>query len=286
MTQTRSDDPHIHFERLHARMPPQAPEWMRRKLIAVPVIVGINVCVFMLWQLSRFLPGLQETMAANFLTGWPLLKAGAFWTLLTSEFSHFEWWHIGINMVVLWSFGAILERLLGVRRFLQFYLGAAVVASLAHCFLSVAIGRPQTMALGASGAIAGLLMLYSLIFPKHKILIFGIIPVPAMAGALAFVGLDLWGLFAQSQGGGLPIGHGAHLGGALCGAIYYFMAVRGKLVHASRPVVQRPSLDLSPEEALHFNRIRNKLGEEGLEGLSAEERGFLEDIRRRVLPRE
>ena len=41
----------------------------------------------------------------------------------------------------------------------------------------------------------------------------GIVPVPALAGVLAFVGLDLWGLIAQGRGGGLPIGHGAHLGG-------------------------------------------------------------------------
>lgn len=283
MTQTRSDDPDFHFERLRARLPPRAPEWMTRKLVMVPAIVAINIVVFLMWQAASFLPAMRDFMASNFLTGWPLLKAGYFWTLLSSEFSHYEWWHIGINMVVLWSFGSILERLLSARKFLEFYLSAAVIASVVHCVTSVLIGRPATMALGASGAISGLLILYSLIFPKHKILIFGIIPVPAMVGALAFVGLDVWGLIAQSRGGGLPIGHGAHLGGALCGALYYYFAVRDKV---RRPPVLTPApgYSMSPEEARRFEEIRQRLSVEGPDGLSEEERRFLEEIRRRILP--
>jgi len=281
MTSTRSDDPEVRLQRLHARIPPSPPPWMLRKLRALPVIVGLNIVVFLLWQASGFSEALQEFMVHNFLTSWPLLKAGHFWTLLSSEFSHYEWWHIGINMVVLWSFGSILERLLGIRRFLQFYLIAAVVASLAHCLGSVAINQPETQALGASGAVAGLLMLYSLIFPKQKLLIFGVIPIPAMVGALFFVGLDIWGLIAQSLGGGLPIGHGAHLGGALCGALYYFLFLRKNLVRQrNRPPT---GLNLNEEEARFFDFIRNKLGNGGPDSLTEEERRFLDRVRQRVL---
>ena len=85
------------------------------------------------------------------------------------------------------------------------------------------------LALGASGAIAGLVLVFSLIFPREKILLMGIIPVPALFGALAFVGLDLWGLTAQAHGGGLPIGHGAHLGGALTGMLYYVFFLRRRI---------------------------------------------------------
>ncbi len=84
-------------------------------------------------------------------------------------------------------------------------------------------------ALGASGAVAGLVLVFSLLFPKEKLLLFGIIPLPALFGALAFIALDLWGLFAQAGGGGLPIGHGAHLGGAFTGILFYFLYVRPKL---------------------------------------------------------
>jgi len=281
MTHTRSDDPELHFEKLRARIPPPPPAWMRRKLVVVPVIVALNIVVFLLWQLAGVLPALRNLMTENFLTGWPLLKAGYVWTLLSSEFSHYEWWHIGINMVVLWSFGSIIERLLGARRFLEFYLSAAVVASLLHCLTSVLIGRPNTMALGASGAVSALLLLYALVFPKQKILVFGIIPVPALVGALAFVGLDLWGLFAQSRGGGLPIGHGAHLGGALCGALYYYFYLRGKLQRV-RPHTAAVGPGMTAEEARRFEEIRQRLGTVGPDGLSEEERNFLAEIRRRI----
>ena len=72
-------------------------------------------------------------------------------------------------------------------------------------------------------------MVFSLLFPKQKLLLFGIIPVSAILGALIFVGLDIWGLIAQAEGGGLPIGHGAHLGGALSGFLYYNFILKPRL---------------------------------------------------------
>ena len=224
-------------------------------------------------------------MVTNFLVSWVHLQHGLVWTLLTAAFSHSELWHIAINMVVLWSFGSVLERLLGWRVFLAFYLGSGVVASVAHCVVSWAMGRPEISALGASGAVSALLLVYALLFPKARLLVFGIIPIPALAGALFFVGLDLWGLVAQGQGGGLPIGHGAHLGGALCGFLFWWFALRGRF----GPSAQRDSggssgrLQLTPEEAEQFDRVRQKLSIAGPEGLSREETEFLRSIRERVL---
>jgi len=67
------------------------------------------------------------------------------------------------------------------------------------------------------------------LFPKERLLFFFLIPLPAMIAALIFVGLDLWGLSAQAHGGGLPIGHGAHLGGAFAGILYYFLFLRRRI---------------------------------------------------------
>ncbi|MGZ3723067.1 MAG: rhomboid family intramembrane serine protease, partial [Bdellovibrionales bacterium] len=169
-------------------------------------------------------------MADNFLVSWEGLSQGRYWTLLTSVFSHNMFLHIFINMFVLNSFGSLLEQVLGRWRFLAFYLIAGVVSSLSHCLLSqFVLHQPETAALGASGSIAGLVLVFSLIFPKEKILLMGIIPLPAIWGALAFVALDLWGLSAQAHGGGLPIGHGAHLGGAFAGVIYYVFFLRRRI---------------------------------------------------------
>jgi rhomboid-like protein len=155
---------------------------------------------------------------------------GRWWTLLTSVFSHNMTLHIFINMFVLNSFGTLLEQVLGRRSFLTFYLTAGIVSSLAHAAVSAFIvGNPEIPALGASGAIAGLILVFSLVFPREKILLFGLIPLPAIWGALAFIALDLWGLSAQAHGGGLPIGHGAHLGGAFAGIVYYFFFIRPRM---------------------------------------------------------
>jgi membrane associated rhomboid family serine protease len=197
---------------------------MRRLII--PIIILLNVLVFICWQI----PDYQDFMLENFTVSWTLLEQGRYWTLLTSVFSHNMLMHILINMLVLQSFGTIMAAVLGTRRFLAFYLVAGVVASFSHAFVSAFIvGNPDIPAVGASGAIAGLVLVFSLMFPREKILLFFVIPLPAMVGALAFIGLDVWGLIAQAEGGGLPIGHGAHLGGAFTGILYYFLFLRGRI---------------------------------------------------------
>jgi membrane associated rhomboid family serine protease len=249
-------------------------------------IIVLNVAVFLAWQASSLRPGLGEFMITNFLVSTTHLAHGLVWTLVTAAFSHNELWHLAINLFVLWSFGTVLERLWGWRTFVVFYLVAAVAASICHCLVSsLLMHNPDIPALGASGAVSGLLLAYALIFPRHRILIFGIIPVPALAGVLAFVGIDLWGLVAQSRGGGLPIGHGAHLGGALAGALMYLVLLRGrKPEHASDSAgsVSRAPV-LSPDEASEFERIRIKIETEGPHSLNPKEQDFLARLRERVM---
>lgn len=166
-------------------------------------------------------------MIENFLVSAEGVAEGRFWTLLSSVFSHNMFLHFLVNMLVLQSFGGLLEFFLGRWRFVQFYLIAGIISSMSHCWVSAhLIGDPALPALGASGALAGLILIFALMFPREKLLIFGLIPVPAIFGAIGFILLDLWGLSAQTKGGGLPIGHGAHLGGAFTGIFYYFVFLR------------------------------------------------------------
>lgn len=185
--------------------------------------------VFLMWKFfeSSLQPGF---MMNNFTTSWSLLLKGRYWTLLTSAFSHEMLFHIFINMFVLNSFGTLLERVLGSWSFVKFYLIAAVLSSLSHCLVSAyLIQDPSIAAVGASGAVAGVILVFSLLFPREKILLFAIIPLPAIVGALGFIAIDIWGLISQTKGGGLPIGHGAHLGGAFTGIVYYFFVLRPKI---------------------------------------------------------
>lgn len=192
------------------------------------LIVALNVLVFLAWIFGD--KSDSGFMAQNFLVSWDALREGRYWTLVTSEFSHLAFFHIFLNMFVLRSFGPIMEMAIGWKRFLFFYLAAAIMASVSHSVLSAfLLGAPEQPALGASGAISGLVLLFALMFPREKLLIFGLIPTPAIWGAVIFVGLDLWGLISQTRGGGLPIGFGAHLGGSFMGLVYYFAYVRRRL---------------------------------------------------------
>lgn len=191
---------------------------MRLRAPITNFIVVVNLIVFAMWHIWD-----QQFMAMNFLVSWSSVEEGRYWTLLSSAFSHNLLFHFLINIFVLKSFGPLLENLLGSKNFIIFYITAAIVSSLSHAGVSfLLMGEPDQFALGASGAVAGLILLFSLFYPKEKILILGIIPLPAIVGAFLFIGFDLWGLFTQTQGGGLPIGHGAHLGGSFAGILFYF----------------------------------------------------------------
>jgi membrane associated rhomboid family serine protease len=202
---------------------------------AIPGIIFLNIFVFILWMFSS---GDESSfMARNFLVSWQGLGEGRIWTLLTSVYSHNSFLHIFLNMYVLKSFGPIVERVLGYRSFMRFYWGAGIVSSFTHAAVSAYfLNQPGLPALGASGSIAGLIVLFCLLFPKEKILILGLIPIPAMFGALLVIGLDIWGLSAQVGGHGLPIGHGAHLGGAFSGIFYYLFVMRRRTSNPKGPV--------------------------------------------------
>lgn len=204
----------------------------------IRAIILVNVGVFLAWNYA-FYQGNLEFMAKHFLVSWQALAQGRLWTILTSVFSHNAFLHIFINMFVLHSFGTIIIQIVGRKSFLKFFLIAGLGGSFLHAFTSAfLLDRPELNALGASGAIAGIILLFALLFPKKKILLLGFIPIGAIWGALLFIGLDLWGLIAQTKGGGLPIGHGAHLGGAFIGVVYYFI-LRKKFQ--------------SPEESVHIS---------------------------------
>src|SRR6266576_6077954 len=104
-----------------------------------------------------------------------------FWsTLLTSMFLHAGWMHLGGNMLYLWIFGDNLEKVMGAVRFALFYLACGLAASLAHIAFGAGSNVP---AVGASGAISGVLGGYLLLFPQNRVRVLmrgGVASVPAI----------------------------------------------------------------------------------------------------------
>lgn len=191
----------------------------------VRLITWLNIAVFIMWFGCVYVEGGVPFMMNHFLVSWDSLTDGRWWTLITSAFSHNMVFHILINMFVLRGFGTIMSEVLKPRKFILFYLLAGMSGSLVHSLVSnFWMGQPELPALGASGAIAGIILYFSLLFPEEKILILGLIPVRAMWGAVILVGFDVWGLLEQTRGGGTFIGHGAHLGGAAIGICWFLIS--------------------------------------------------------------
>jgi rhomboid-like protein len=130
------------------------------------------------------------------------------------EFTDIVLAHIGFNMFALWMFGSILENYWGAKRFLQFYMMCGLLAGVAQLLLQGDYGY----AIGASGAIMGVMAGFAYLFPNTELYIFFIpIPIKAKYVVGGLIALDLFGGFWSTPGD--TVAHFAHVGGALAGLI-------------------------------------------------------------------
>lgn len=151
------------------------------------------------------------------------LSQGQGWaTLVTSMFLHGGWMHLGGNMLFLWIYGDNMEDEMGHLPYLLFYLGAGLAAGLIH-YLSAPYSDVPTV--GASGAIAGVMGGYLLMFPKARvdILLFLVVfirifPIPAWIVLMVWFGMQfIGGIGADPETGG--VAYWAHIGGFVAGAL-------------------------------------------------------------------
>ena len=128
---------------------------------------------------------------------------------------HIVFYHILFNMFTLYMFGRVLENVWGAKRFLLFYLACGLGAAAAHLAMQYFQGG-GSIAVGASGAIMGVMAAFAYLFPNTE-LYFMFIPIPVKAkwAMLGLAAIDLFGGVAQISGDNLA--HFAHLGGALTG---------------------------------------------------------------------
>jgi membrane associated rhomboid family serine protease len=248
------------------------------------------------------------TVRVSYVTEWldlnptKVLK-GQVWRIITHAFCHSptDLLHILFNMLFLFWFGREVESIYGSREFLLFYLAAAVVAGLAYIGLDLATGD-STPAVGASGAVLGVTMLFTLHYPRHIINLFMIIPIEMRWFILLVLAMDLHPVLLNLSGSNVQtgIGHAAHLGGLAFGFCYYRFQWRLDRFVPGRPRIRRassfrPRLRIAPGTASEpppmgnvLDRILEKISRTGQESLTAEERETLraesERIRRRTRP--
>src|SRR4029453_1743506 len=192
----------------------------------VPVVtyalILINVLFFFV-ELSGGEPFIQQwSVVPRRLVANP---AGDFITIFTSMFMHAGWLHLFGNMLYLWIFGDNVEDSFGHAKFLIFYLLCGLAATFAQVFVSAGSSVPN---LGASGAIAGVLGAYIVMFPRGQVRVMmgrGIIPMPALVVIGFWIVLQFIsgiGSIAESaQTGG--VAYMAHIGGFIAGLVLTFL---------------------------------------------------------------
>lgn len=134
---------------------------------------------------------------------------------ITSGFLHLNGMHLLMNMYVLWMFGSILEdpRLLGSMNFAIVY-AVSLLGGSAWSYLEN-FRNPDYRALGASGAVSGVLIGTCLFIPLAQLSLLGVLPMPAVVFAVGFIAISA----VLSTRENTIIGHDAHLGGALAGLV-------------------------------------------------------------------
>jgi membrane associated rhomboid family serine protease len=277
----------------------------------VTKIVIINVVV---WLIDSF-PG--NPLTTLFALDTDLFREHyKVWTLLTCGFLHAPLgsehgiWHILGNMFTLWFLGRQIEFKLGRAEFLRFYLSAIVLASLGWYFVTLIAEQPPTTsqlvaagwdsavrapiprAVGASGGVVAVLILFAFSYPKQPISIWGVFDVPAWLVGVFVVGSDILGAIGRPEAG---IAFSAHLTGAAYAAAYHrfhwnlaFLAAPfagidwRRIGRRSKLKVHRPPASNDDKLAEQADRVLDKLHREGEASLTAKERRTLEAYSKKV----
>jgi len=194
-------------------------------------LIALNVMIF-IFELSQ--P--SERALQSFIQAWGVVPREyvtardlpptiplPFWTtLFTSMFLHGGWMHLAGNMLYLWIFGDNLERVMGAARFTFFYFACGIAASFAH----IAFGSDSTVpAVGASGAISGVLGGYLVLFPRNRVRVLtraGVAAVPAVIVLGFWIliqmvnGIGSMATTSETSGG---VAYMAHIGGFIAGIV-------------------------------------------------------------------
>lgn len=179
------------------------------------ILIAINVVAFIVFtiliELNLFAIDGIALKPSNIVQGKYL------WTFVTSMFMHAGFFHLFVNMLSLMFIGSLIEKIIGRRRYFLFYLFSGIFAGIFFVLLSlVFVADFEVYAVGASGALFGLIGLLMLLTPNLPVLVFGIIPMKMKYAAPGMLIL----LWIISIAGNVPIGNTAHLGGLFAGLLY------------------------------------------------------------------
>lgn len=207
--------------------------------------------------------------------------------LVTYQFVHGEDpSHLLVNMLMLYFFGTMVEERIGQRGLVWLYLLAGTLGGIVQVLLSLFLGTPQQLTVGASGSCMGILV-YAACMAPHSLVIFIVVPMRLWVLAAIVAGMDLIRLYLVMRGArGASVAYGAHVGGALFGFLAERSGHYGNVLWRLRGAVASWSRERGRRRAARKQEILDalleKVGKQGLGSLTPAERRFLERTSREL----
>ncbi len=233
----------------------------------------INVSVFVI----MFLIDPPESFFFHWFSVYPVteLTSLQLWRPITYQFLHANTWHVFGNMLILFFFGPMLERLWGSRKFLTFYLVCGAMGGLLYPFLVLVGWLDVAYLVGASGSILGLLAAGTILFPNMMIYILGIIPIKLRVLTIIIAAISIISLLRPDKAGNAG-GEAAHLGGMVAGAVYVLsQSWRDKLKLKFRTGAWEKKMTTQRNLQVEVDRILEKVHSEGIQSLTMKEKRIL-----------
>lgn len=241
---------------------------------AIKNLIAINILVFILINIFRNFPWLSvfglvpRYVFSRFMV----------WQLFTYLFVHVSLWHLVVNMLMLWFFGTALENTWGRKDFFFYYFFSGMGAGLCSFIFNFNSFSP---ALGASGAIFGILVAYAMLFPENIILLFLLFPMKVKYAVMVLAGINLLGALANPGSGVIYL---AQLGGGLFGYLYlknewikrqvfYFGFANWKSMWKKKKAAQREIDKIELDQKVDL--VLDKIAKEGIKSLTKAERKIL-----------
>ncbi|MDR3336552.1 MAG: rhomboid family intramembrane serine protease [Treponema sp.] len=179
---------------------------------AVLYIIGINILVFILQQI---MPQVSYYAALNPIL---IIRRRFVWQFFTYMFAHGGISHLVFNMLALFIFGAQVERQIGSKEFLLYYLLTGILAGVFSFGIYMLTGSYNVFLLGASGALFAVQLAYAVFFPNAVLYVWGILPLRAPVMVLGFTALEIFSSVFGLRSG---VAHLTHLAGFAFGWIYF-----------------------------------------------------------------
>jgi membrane associated rhomboid family serine protease len=210
------------------------------------------------------------------------IRVPALWQFVTYMFLHGGFWHLFLNMFILWMFGSEIERYWGSRTFLKYYFITGVGAGLLSWLTAINSPHPT---IGASGAIYGILVAYGMMFPNRPVYLYFLLPIKAKHFVIFLAIMELMASRGQASSG---IAHFAHLGGMLFGYVYLKRERLGYLMkslvgkqRSRRRAQKKWQQEQDRDMEQKVDEILQKISREGMESLTPEEKDLLDWAQKR-----